>query len=499
MNDVERAIGRMNTLNSLKEIQLALGPIPLGPVVGGKPLDGDGVIAVVDPATEEVITEIADGTVAEATAAVEVAQHAQEAWAELSPRSRSEILRRAFDLMTQRAEALARLIVLENGKALPDARSEVAYAAEFFRWYAEEAVRLDGVIEHAPAGTNRIMVLRQPIGVSLLITPWNFPAAMATRKIGPALAAGCSVILKPASETPLTALAIVAILAEAGVPDGVVNVVPSTRSNDLSSALLDHPLVRKVSFTGSTEVGRVLLEHASRTVVSAAMELGGNAPFLVLPDADLDEAVAGALVAKLRNGGSACTAANRFIVHASLADEFTRRFAEAVGSLPVGPGLDEATKIGPLVNAKTRDKVADLVQSALDAGADPVTGGSAPDRAGYYYTPTVLGGVPQDAHILSQEIFGPVAPVVAYDDLDEAVALANNTEYGLVSYVYTRDLRTGLRVAERLDSGMVGLNRPMVSDPAAPFGGTKQSGLGREGGHEGMLEFTESKYVAVEW
>ena len=486
-------------MNTFDEIQRALGPIPLGPVVGGKPLHGDGVIPVVDPSTEEVIAEVANATVAEATAAVSVAHQAQDTWAEFSPRARSEVLRRAFDLMTERAEALARLIVVENGKALPDARGEIAYAAEFFRWYAEEAVRLGGVIEHAPAGTNRIMVLRQPIGVSLLITPWNFPAAMATRKIGPALAAGCSVILKPASETPLTALAIVAILAEAGVPDGVVNIVPSTRSNDLSSTLLDHPLVRKVSFTGSTEVGRVLLEHASRTIVSAAMELGGNAPFVVLPDADLDEAVAGALVAKLRNGGSACTAANRFIVHASIADAFTRGLAEAMGALAVGPGLDEASKIGPLVNAKTRDKVAELVQSAIDAGADPVTGASAPDRVGYYYTPTVLGAVPPDAHILSQEIFGPVAPVVAYDDIDEAVALANNTEYGLVSYVYTRDLREGLRVAERIDSGMVGLNRPVVSDPAAPFGGTKQSGLGREGGHEGMLEFTESKYVAVDW
>jgi succinate-semialdehyde dehydrogenase/glutarate-semialdehyde dehydrogenase len=283
------------------------------------------------------------------------------------------------------------------------------------------------------------------------------------------------------------------------VPEGVVNVVPSTRSNDVSSTLLDHDLVRKVSFTGSTEVGRVLLEHASRTVVSAAMELGGNAPFVVLPDADLDEAVAGALVAKLRNGGSACTAANRFIVHSSITDEFSRRFAQAMGPLRVGPGLDEATKVGPLVNGKTRDKVADLVQSALDVGARPLVGGSAPDRAGYFFTPTVLAGVPQDAHILSEEIFGPVAPVVSYDHVDEAVDLANNTEYGLVSYVYTRDLRAGLQMAERIDSGMVGLNRPVVSDPAAPFGGTKQSGLGREGGHEGMLEFTESKYVAVDW
>ena len=486
-------------MNSFDEIVQSLGPIPLGPVVGGKLSDGDGVIDVVDPATEETITQIANGTVADALAAVDVAQTAMEPWNELSPRRRSDILRKAFDLMTERAEAIARLITLENGKSLPDARGEVAYAAEFFRWYSEEAVRLSGVIEQAPAGTNKILVLRQPIGVSLLITPWNFPAAMATRKIGPALAAGCSVILKPASETPLTALAIVAILAEAGVPDGVVNIVPSTRSNDLSSALLDHELVRKVSFTGSTEVGRVLLEHASRTVVSAAMELGGNAPFVILPDANLDEAVAGAMVSKLRNGGSACTAANRFIVHSSIAGAFTDRFAAAMRDLRVGPGLDERTNVGPLVNKKTRDKVSELVDSALSAGAHASVGGSAPDRTGYFYAPTVLADVPQDAHILSQEIFGPVAPVVAYDDLDEAVALANRTEYGLVSYVYTGDLRNGLQMAERLDSGMVGLNRPVVSDPAAPFGGTKQSGLGREGGHEGMLEFTESKYVAVEW
>lgn len=324
-------------MNTFDDVRRTLGHFPLGPVVGGKPLDGDGVIPVVDPATEDVITEIANGTVSEAVSAVGVAHEAMGRWADVSPRSRSEILRRAFDLMTERNEALARLIVLENGKALPDARGEVAYAAEFFRWYSEEAVRMGGVVEHAPAGTNRIMVLRQPIGVSLLITPWNFPAAMATRKIGPALAAGCSVILKPASETPLTALAIVAILAEAGVPDGVVNVVPSTRSNDLSSTLLDHDLVRKVSFTGSTEVGRVLLGHASRTVVSAAMELGGNAPFLVLPDADIDEAVAGALVAKLRNGGSACTAANRFIVHSSIADESPRSSLQKSRPWPSAP------------------------------------------------------------------------------------------------------------------------------------------------------------------
>jgi succinate-semialdehyde dehydrogenase/glutarate-semialdehyde dehydrogenase len=401
--------------------------------------------------------------------------------------------------MTERHDALARVIVLENGKSYADASGEVTYAAEFFRWYSEEAVRLKGELETAPSGTNRILVMRQPIGVSLLITPWNFPAAMATRKIAPALAAGCSVVLKPATETPLTALAIVALLQEAGVPDGVVNIVPSRESNALASRLLDDDRVRKVSFTGSTEVGRVLLAHASRTVVSAAMELGGNAPFVVLPGADLASALDGAMIAKMRNGGSACTAANRFIVHSSQAQEFAEQLALRMGALRLGHGLDEGVGIGPLVNRKTRDKVASLVEDARDQGAVAVTGGAAPDRSGYFFEPTVLGGVAQDASILRQEIFGPVAPVVSYDGVDEAIELANRTEYGLVSYAYGPDLAQLLHVAERLDSGMVGLNRPVVSDPAAPFGGTKQSGLGREGGYEGMLEFTESKYVAVQW
>ncbi|MFG1921799.1 NAD-dependent succinate-semialdehyde dehydrogenase [Cryptosporangium sp. NPDC048952] len=486
-------------METLKDIEAVLGPVPAGPIVGGQVAATAATLAVVDPATEETLTEIGVGDTDTGVAAVDAAAAAMSGWAALAPRRRSEVLRRAYELMTERGDALAHLIVLENGKALADARSEVAYAAEFFRWYAEEAVRLEGTVETAPAGTNRILVLRQPIGVSLLITPWNFPAAMATRKIGPALAAGCAVVLKPASETPLTALAIAAILGEAGVPDGVVNVVPARNADAFSSRLLDDDRVRKVSFTGSTEVGRLLLAHAARTVVSSAMELGGNAPFVVLADADLDEAVQGAMVAKLRNGGSACTAANRFIVHESLADEFSGRFATAMAELSVGPGVQPGNTIGPLVNAKTRDKVASLVQGAVDGGARTLTGGQAPDRRGYYYLPTVLGGVAQDAPILGEEIFGPVAPVVSFRDLDEAVSLANATEYGLVSYVYTTDLRAGLQVSERLDSGMVGLNRPVVSDPAAPFGGTKQSGLGREGGHEGMLEFTESKYIAVEW
>jgi succinate-semialdehyde dehydrogenase/glutarate-semialdehyde dehydrogenase len=486
-------------MTTLQHLQRQLGPLPLGPVVGGEMVGGPDVIAVVDPATEEVIVEIAAGDVATGLLAVDAAQAAMSGWAAQTPRHRSDVLRKAFDLMVARAEALAQLIVLENGKSLADARSEVLYAAEFFRWYSEEAVRLSGEIDHAPAAGNRIMVLRQPIGVSLLITPWNFPAAMATRKIGPALAAGCAVVLKPASETPLTALAIAALLTEAGVPGGVVNVVPSRRSDALASQLLDDDRVRKVSFTGSTEVGRRLLAHAARTVVSSAMELGGNAPFVVLHDADLDLAVAGAMVAKLRNGGSACTAANRFIVHRSVADAFAERLALAMERLAVGPGLDPNTDIGPLVNAKTRDKVAGLVKGAIDEGARVLVGASAPDRVGYYYQPTVLSGVAPGAAILGEEIFGPVAPITAFGDIDEAVSLANATEFGLVSYVYTADLRTGLQIGERLDCGMVGINRPVVSDPAAPFGGTKQSGLGREGGHEGMLEFTESKYLAVEW
>ncbi len=486
-------------MRTLDEIEKVIGPIPRGPIIGGEPVLGGTTEEVIDPATERPLTEIALGGVDDAVSAVDAAQQAMPGWNALSPRRRSDILRRAFDLMTERHDAFARLIVLENGKSYADASGEVTYAAEFFRWYSEEAVRLKGELETAPAGTNRIMVMRQPIGVSLLITPWNFPAAMATRKIAPALAAGCSVVLKPATETPLTALAIVALLHEAGVPEGVVNIVPSRESNALASRLLDDDRVRKVSFTGSTEVGRVLLAHASRTVVSAAMELGGNAPFLVLPGADVEEAVAGAMVAKMRNGGSACTAANRFIVHSSLSKEFSQQLAARMGALRVGHGLDDGVGIGPLVNGKTRDKVASLVGTARDQGAVAVTGGEAPDRVGYFFEPTVLSDVPHDASILGQEIFGPVAPVVSYDDVDEAIALANRTEFGLVSYAYGPDLAQLLRVAEQLDSGMVGLNRPVVSDPAAPFGGTKQSGLGREGGYEGMLEFTESKYVAVQW
>ena len=474
--------------------------VPTGLLIGGQWSAGRaGTLPVVNPATEDVLTEVADASPEDALEAVGAAAEALPRWSATPPRERAECLRRAFQLMTERSEQLARLMVLENGKALPDARGEVRYAAEFFRWYAEEAVRIDGSLAIAPSGANRIMVQRQPVGVSYLITPWNFPAAMATRKIGPALAAGCTVVLKPAKETPLTALALAELLAAAGVPDGVVNVVPTNKPGPLTQAVLADPRVRKLSFTGSTEVGRVLLKQAADYVLNCSMELGGNAPFLVFEDADIDAAVDGAFIAKMRNGGEACTAANRFYVHESVAVEFSAKLAAKLAGLRVGPGLDDGVDLGPLVNADTLSKVSSLVDSARQDGAEVLTGGHAPDRAGYFYEPTVLDSVPVDAAILSEEIFGPVAPIVRFGNQDEAIELANGTEYGLVSYLYSSDLRRALQVAEALEAGMVGINRGVVSDPAAPFGGVKQSGLGREGAHDGLLEYTETKYIAVEW
>jgi succinate-semialdehyde dehydrogenase / glutarate-semialdehyde dehydrogenase len=474
--------------------------VPTGLFIGGQwTKGGGGQLGVTDPATEETIAEVADGTVADALEAIGAAQAALPGWAATPPRQRGECLRRAWALMTERSDALARLMVCENGKALPDARAEVSYAAEFFRWYAEEAVRMEGALVTAPAGTNRILVQHQPVGVSVLITPWNFPAAMATRKIGPALAAGCPVLLKPARETPLTALAVADILREAGVPGGVVNVVTTSSSSRFSEAVLADPRVRKLSFTGSTEVGRALLKLAADRVINCSMELGGNAPFLIFEDADIKAALDGAFLAKMRNGGEACTAANRFYVHEAVADEFTAAFAARLGALKVGPGLEDGTELGPLVNQDTRAKVASLVDEAAAAGGRVLTGGVAPDRRGYFYSPTVLDNVAPGAGILDQEIFGPVAPVVRFTAEQDAIDWANDTEYGLVSYVYTGDLRRSLRVAEALEAGMVGINRGVVSDPAAPFGGVKQSGIGREGGHDGLLEFTETKYIAVDW
>ena len=474
--------------------------VPTSLLIGGEWTDGRaGVLPVVNPATENPVAEVANASVEDALEAVTAAHNALPGWAATPPRERGECLRRAWELMIQRSDALARLMVLENGKALKDAKAEITYAAEFFRWYAEEAVRNDGSLVTAPSGANRIMVQHQPVGVSVLVTPWNFPAAMATRKIGPALAAGCTVVLKPAKETPLSAFAVAEILREAAVPDGVVNVLTTVKAGPLVAAMLADPRVRKLSFTGSTEVGRILLREAAGTVVNCSMELGGNAPFIIFEDADLDAAVEGALLAKMRNGGEACTAANRFYVHEAVADEFSRAFAARLDRMVVGPGLDEATEVGPLVNESTRSKVAELVESATADGGKVVTGGRAPDRRGYFYQPTVIDQVPADAGILGTEIFGPVAPVVRFTAEADAINWANDTEFGLVSYVYTRDLGRGLRVCEALEAGMVGLNRGLVSDPAAPFGGVKQSGLGREGGHEGLLEYTETKYIATDW
>jgi succinate-semialdehyde dehydrogenase/glutarate-semialdehyde dehydrogenase len=478
-----------------------LTDLPFELFVGGKavPASDGGRFDVIDPATGEVVASVANGTVEDAMSAVDAADAAAEAWAATAPRERAEVLRRAFELMTSRSDELAHLISLENGKALVDARGEVAYAAEFFRWYAEEAVRAAGTLMTAPSGQNRIVVVQQPVGIAVLVTPWNFPAAMATRKIGPALAAGCTVVLKPASDTPLTALLMGRILDDAGVPAGVVNVLPARRSGAVVSAMLHDPRVRKLSFTGSTEVGRMLLKEAADQVVNCSMELGGNAPFVVLEDADLEAAVDGAMVAKMRNGGEACTAANRFFVHADVADDFSARLAERMAGMRLGPGTADDTQVGPLVNEEAVSKVDELVRGAVDAGSRVVVGGTRPDRPGFYYDPTVLADVPPGAAILKEEIFGPVAPIVTFADEAEAIRLANDTEFGLVSYVYTRDLARGLRVSEALESGMVGLNRGLVSDPAAPFGGTKQSGLGREGGHEGMLDYLESQYIAVSW
>ncbi|HUC60382.1 MAG TPA: NAD-dependent succinate-semialdehyde dehydrogenase [Alphaproteobacteria bacterium] len=480
----------------------ALPPdVPTGLYIGGKFRDASdgGRFDVLDPASETVLASVADGTVEDALAAVEAAAKAFDGWAARSPRERGEILRKCFELFSAKKEYFARLMTLENGKALVDSRAEATYAAEFFRWYAEEAPRNIGQVSKAPSTGARILVQHKPAGIGVLVTPWNFPAAMGTRKIAPALAAGCTVVLKPASETPLTMLALAKLMEEAGVPAGVVNILPSRKSGSVVNAMLKDSRVRVISFTGSTEVGRRLLHSAADMVVRPAMELGGNAPFLVFEDADLDAAVDGAMIAKMRNMGEACTAANRFYVHEKVHDAFVEKFAAKMKALKVGNGLEDGVAVGPLVNADTRDKVAHLVDDALARGAKAVIGGKRMDGKGFYYPPTVLVNVPEDAQCLAEEIFGPVAPIVTFKTEDEAIQKANNTEYGLVSYLYTRDLARGLRVSEKLDSGMVGLNRGVVSDPAAPFGGSKQSGLGREGAHEGMLEFLETQYISANW
>jgi succinate-semialdehyde dehydrogenase / glutarate-semialdehyde dehydrogenase len=472
-----------------------------GLLIGGSWTEAsdDEQMDVLDPSTGEPVASIASGSVSDATAAVDAATAAGPGWAASSPRERSEVLRRTFELMMQKSDSLADLIVLEMGKARSEAKAEVAYAAEFFRWYSGEAVRNEGSLVLAPGGDKRIISISQPVGVSLLITPWNFPAAMATRKIGPAVAAGCTMILKPASDTPLTSLAIAGILAEAGLPDGVLNVLPSNRSSKVVGAMLGDDRVRKLSFTGSTEVGRILLEQAAARIVNCSMELGGNAPFVVFDDADLGAAVEGAMIAKMRNGGQSCIAANRIYAQAGVAKEFSRMLAEAMAAIRVGPGLDPDVDLGPLINRSAQDDMVEVVDLTTGDGASVVTGGHAPDRPGFYFEPTVLSGVSPDSPVLQREIFGPIAPIVEFGTEDEAVSLANDTIHGLAAYVYSGDLARALRVSEAIEAGMVGVNRGLISDPAAPFGGVKQSGLGREGGHWGMLEFLETKYIAANW
>ncbi|TNM69620.1 NAD-dependent succinate-semialdehyde dehydrogenase [Streptomyces sp. NP160] len=454
---------------------------------------------VLDPATDQVVGSVPDLGPTDALAAADAAARAQPAWAAAAPRERSAVLTRAFALMTARAEEVAQLISLENGKALPDARAEVSYAAEFLRWYAEEGVRVPGRLGRAPGGGNRILVSHRPIGVAALVTPWNFPAAMVTRKVGPALAAGCTAVLKPAEQTPLTALLLADLLREAGLPDGALGVVTTSQAAPVVDALLGHPAVRMLSFTGSTEVGKLLLRRSADRVLRTAMELGGNAPFLVLEGSDVEAALDGAMVAKMRGGGQACTAANRFYVHRSLADAFSAGLAQRMGAVVVGRGSDPATGCGPLVDTAAVDKAARLVDDAVARGARLLLGGERLEGPGCFYPPTVLTDVPDGAAVLAEEVFAPVAPVVVVDDDEQAVALANDTEHGLVAYVYAGELGRALRVAERLEAGMVAVNRGLVSDPAAPFGGTKESGLGREGSAEGLLEYLETTYTAVDW
>lgn len=469
--------------------------------IGGEwwPSSRGATMTVRDPATEEIIADVADGEVEDGIAACEAASRAAAGWAATPPRERGELLRAAFEGINEQAERLAYIMSLENGKTLSDAHAEVRFAAEFLRWFSEEAVRNRGWIGTNPAGNNRMLVLYQPIGVSVLVTPWNFPAAMATRKIGPALAAGCTVVLKPASATPLTALALAEIFSEVGLPGGVVNVVPSSRSGKVVSAMLERPEVRKLSFTGSAAVGKTLLAEASRRVISCSMELGGNAPFFVFADADMEQAVAGAMIAKMRNGGQACTAANRFYVDEAVADEFAEKLGAAMSRLAIGSGTASGTECAPLINAEARDKVARLVDDAVARGARIVCGGRPIHGKGYFVEPTVLIGIRPGSELLGDEIFGPVAPIIPFRDLGEAIAAANATPYGLLAYVYTKDLARGLAVSEALETGMVGLNRGLVSDPAAPFGGVKESGLGREGADVGMAEFLETKYIATGW
>jgi succinate-semialdehyde dehydrogenase/glutarate-semialdehyde dehydrogenase len=487
----------MSTISADNEHQV-LAEVPTRLLIGGKWQEAErGKLPVEDPATGETLIEVADASPSDARAALDAAVAAGPEWAETPPRERGEILRRTFEAINARAEDLALLMTLEMGKPIKESQAEIAYGAEFLRWFSEEAVRIDGRYAVAPNGQGRLLTMRQPVGPCLLITPWNFPLAMGTRKIGPAIAAGCTMVVKPAQQTPLSMLMLAKLLQEAGLPDGVLNLVTARSSGETMAPLIADQRLRKLSFTGSTEVGRALMKQASDTLLRLSMELGGNAPFLVFEDADLEAAVQGAVIAKMRNIGEACTAANRFHVAGSVADEFARRLADRLGSMKVGRGTEDGVEVGPLIDAVQRDKVAELVDDASGKGAKVLVGGHARDGAGYFYDPTVITDVPDDARLLKEEIFGPVAPVKGFGSEDEAVAAANDTEFGLVAYIFTRDVKRALRVAERLETGMVGLNQGIVSNPAAPFGGIKQSGFGREGGVEGINEYLDTKYVAI--
>ncbi len=478
-------------------IDEVLAKVPFGQFIAGEFVATTAKLPVHNPATGEVLAEVSDADPGHAQAAIDAACEVADEWAATEPRKRGEILRRAFELIVERGDDFATLMTLEMGKPLAEARGEVAYGAEFFRWFSEEACRIEGRWTTAPLGGNRLLTMGQPVGPVYAITPWNFPLAMGTRKIGPALAAGCTVVIKPAALTPLTMLYLMRTLKDAGVPDGVVNCVVSSHSAAVSKPILEDPRLRKLTFTGSTEVGRTLLKQAADPVLRTSMELGGNAPFVVLADADVEAAVAGAMPAKFRNNGEACTAANRFYVHRDVVDEFTTRLLAAVEGLVVGNGMADGTTLGPLIDAAAVAKVTELVDDAVAKGARVLIGGHAVDGPGHFFQPTVLADVPRDARLLREEIFGPVAPIVTVDDDDEGIALANETEFGLMAYVYSRDIGRVIRAAERIESGMVAVNTGVVSNPAAPFGGVKQSGLGREGAHEGLDEYLEIKYLGI--
>ena len=478
--------------------QAILDAVPKQLLIGGRWVDGSaGTLGVEDPATGETLCEIADASVDDARAALAAADEAFKTFRGMAPRERGDILRRAYEAIVARADELALLMTMEMGKPLAEAKGEVTYGAAFLRWYAEEAVRINGRFTVNEAGAGRVLTMKQPVGPCLFITPWNFPLAMGTRKIGPAIAAGCSMVVKPAKQTPLSMLMLAKILEEAGLPGGVLNVVTASSSGSIMEPLIKDPRLRKLSFTGSTEVGRTLIAQSADQVLKVSMELGGNAPFLIFEDADLDAAVDGAMIAKMRNGGEACTSANRFHVHESVADEFARRLAERIGAMKVGRGTEDGVTMGPLIDDAQRSKVAELVDDAVGKGAKVLCGGERVDGPGYFYAPTVLADIPDDANLLREEIFGPVAPVPTFSTEDEAIARANDTEYGLVAYVYTQDVNRAFRVIERLDTGMIGLNQGLVSNAGAPFGGWKQSGFGREGGPEGIEEYLETKYVAL--